>query len=117
MLTFLLLSHTLKKEGARTITAVLPYLAYARQDQVEEGSSLAAAWVGSLLQAAGVAKVVTVDVHSSATQACFPLPLLSLSPACLFAREITRLALQGCVATNQRGRHRHGPTILFSLGR
>lgn len=108
LLAFLLLSHTLHKENARTITALLPYLAYARQDQREEGASLAAAWVGTLLQAVGVTRVVTVDVHSPATQACFPLPLVSLSPASLFAREIARLEFQQAtlVAPDQGVRER-----------
>src|SRR5260370_20976239 len=91
MLSFLLLSHTLQKEGARTVTALFPYLAYARHDRPEEGKSLATAWVGSLLQASGIAKVITVDVHSPAVQELFPIPLVSLSPARLFAQEIKQL--------------------------
>lgn len=66
MLTLLLLSHTLKKEGARTITTLLPYLAYARHEKPEEGASLATAWVGVLLQASGIDDVITIDVHTPA---------------------------------------------------
>lgn len=93
LLSYLLLSHTLQKEGARTVTALLPYLAYTRHDRSEEGKSLATALVGSLLQASGIAKVITVDVHSPAAQELFPIPLVSLSPARLFAQEIKQLAL------------------------
>ncbi|HEU5377883.1 MAG TPA: ribose-phosphate diphosphokinase [Ktedonobacteraceae bacterium] len=92
-LSFLLLSHTLQKEGARTVTALLPYLAYARHDRPEAGESLATAWIGRLLQASGITKVMTVDVHSPAAQELFPIPLVSLSPAILFAQEIKHLAL------------------------
>src|SRR3977135_2653721 len=46
LLSFTLLGHTLKKEGAYKITALLPYLAYSRQDKNEPGRSLATAWVG-----------------------------------------------------------------------
>ncbi len=93
VLSFLLLSHTLQKEGARTVTALLPYLAYARHDRFEEGKSLATAWIGNLLQASGVARVITVDVHSPAAQELFSIPLISLSPASLFAQEIKHLML------------------------
>lgn len=94
MLSYLLLNHTLRKEGARTVIALLPYLAYTRHDRPKEGESLATAWVGKLLQASGVTRVITVDVHSPAAQELFPIPLVSLSPAGLFAREIKHLALQ-----------------------
>src|SRR6266571_9060175 len=53
-----LLSHTLKKEGARKVIALLPYLAYTRQDKQEEDKSMATAWVGALFQASGVDEVI-----------------------------------------------------------
>lgn len=93
LLWTLLLSHTLKKEGARTINALLPYLAYARDDKRKAGQSLATAWAGALLQASGLNEVITVDVHSSNAQRLFPIPVVSLSPAELFAQEIKRLSL------------------------
>jgi ribose-phosphate pyrophosphokinase len=91
LLSTLLLAHTLRKEGARSITAVLPYLGYARQDREERGKSLAVAWIGSLLQASGVDRVVTIDVHSSAAAARFPIPLRSLSPAAILGRAVAGL--------------------------
>ncbi len=68
LLSTLLLSHTLKKEGAHTIIALLPYLAYARDDKQKAGQSLATAWVGALLQTSDVDEVITVDVNSSLVQ-------------------------------------------------
>ncbi|GCE06008.1 ribose-phosphate diphosphokinase [Dictyobacter aurantiacus] len=95
LLSFLLLSHTLRKEGAHSIRAMLPYLAYARDDKWKEGKSLATAWIGASLQAAGVDSVLTIDVHNtSSIHALFPLPVTSLSPAAIFAREIEKYALQ-----------------------
>jgi ribose-phosphate pyrophosphokinase len=94
LVSLLLAAHTLKKEGAARVVAVLPYLAYARQDEPKPGSSLAAAWVGSLLAAAEVDRVVTIDVHSPKVRDLFAIPLESLSPAPLFAREIRALGLK-----------------------
>lgn len=94
LLGFSLLCHTLKKEGARSIRAVLPYLAYARQDRDEPGKSLATGWIGTLLQASGVDSVVTVDVHNEQVERLFPVPLDSLSPAQLFAGELKNLDLR-----------------------
>jgi ribose-phosphate pyrophosphokinase len=93
LLATLLFSHTLKKEGARTIIALLPYLAYARDDKQKTGQSIATAWVGALLQASGIDEVITVDVHSTTAQRLLPMPVVSLSPADLFAQEIKRLSL------------------------
>lgn len=93
LLSVLLLAHTLKKEGARQVIAVLPYLGYARDDKDKSGGSLATAWVGSLIQASGCDQVITVDVHSERAKTLFPLPLVSLSPAGVFAEAIARYGL------------------------
>jgi ribose-phosphate pyrophosphokinase len=93
LLSTLLLSHTLKKERARTIIALLPYLAYARDEKQKAGQSVATAWVAALLQASGVDEVISVDVHSITAQGLFCIPVISLSPAELFAQEIKRLSL------------------------
>jgi len=90
MLSVLLLAHTLKREGASRVTALLPYLGYARQDRADPGQSLGIAWAGELLGAAGVDEVLTVDVHSPRAAACFPMPLRSLSTARLFAQTLKR---------------------------
>ncbi len=92
-LSYLLLCHTLRKEGAEEVVALLPYLAYSRQDRREPLGSLGAAWAGTLLGAAGVGAVITVDVHSPHLDPLFPMPLVSLSPAPIFAEEIRRRSL------------------------
>ncbi|HLK57524.1 MAG TPA: ribose-phosphate diphosphokinase [Chthonomonadaceae bacterium] len=94
LLSTLLLCHTLAKEKGVGITALLPYLAYARQDRVEAGKSLGSAWVGEMLWASNVDEVVAFDVHSAAIYTLYPVPLRSLSPAPLFAAKIKELGLQ-----------------------
>lgn len=88
LLSLLLLAHTLRKERAAKITAVLPYLAYCREDKVKPGESLATAWVGSLLKSSGIDEILTIDVHSERDKQLFPIPLISLSTADLFATVI-----------------------------
>ncbi len=92
LLATFLLSHTLKKDGARTVTALLPYLGYARHDKQEPRKSLAASWVGEVARASGVDHVITIDVHSSAAVRLFPISVQSLSPAGICAAELARLA-------------------------
>jgi ribose-phosphate pyrophosphokinase len=93
LLSTLLLSHTLKKEGAQRVTALLPYLGYARHDRAEPRKSRAAAWLGAMLHASGVDAVIAIDVHSPLIHQLFPVPVASLSPAPLFAAELGKLAL------------------------
>jgi ribose-phosphate pyrophosphokinase len=93
LLSTLLLAHTLKKGGASRVTAILPYLAYARHDKDKPGESLATAWAGALAEASGVDGVITVDVHSEKTKGLFPVPVVSLSPAQVFAEALHRCGL------------------------
>jgi ribose-phosphate pyrophosphokinase len=88
LLSMALLSHTLKKEGANKVTAVLPYLGYSRQDKSKPGKSLATGWLGSILQASGVDEVITVDIHSERSKQLFPIPMTSLFPDQVFAHAI-----------------------------
>jgi len=90
LLSFLLLAETLKKERADKITAVLPYLAYSRQDKDKPGESLGTEWVGALLKSSGIDEIITVDVHSARDQQLFPIPLISLPTDNLFADVIRR---------------------------
>lgn len=91
MVSFLLLCHTLKKENAYRITALLPYLAYSRHDKKLYQRSYGAALIGGLLQASGIDEVVTMDVHSPNVKKLFPIPLISISPAKTFAHELAKL--------------------------
>jgi ribose-phosphate pyrophosphokinase len=93
LLSVLLLADTLKKKLAGKITAVLPYLAYSRQDKDKPGESLGTAWVGALLKSSGIDQVLTIDVHSERDKQLFPIPLISLSTDSLFAEVITRHGL------------------------
>lgn len=95
MLAMLLLCHTLKKEGAREVVALLPYLAYSRQDKDHGGESLAAAWTGALLRGSRIDRVITFDVHSSRAARLLGMPLVSLSPAAAFARRLESIRFDG----------------------
>jgi ribose-phosphate pyrophosphokinase len=103
MVSLLLLAHTLKQHGAARITGLLPYLAYAREDKLKPGQSLATSWAGALLEASALDEVWTVDVHSQHDQELIPLPLRSLSPAALFGECLKEagLADAGFVAPDE----------------
>ena len=93
-----LLAHTLRRSGARTVTAVLPYLGYARQDHAERERSLGLAWAVALLDACGVDEIVTLDVHNPAATSSLPVRVRSLSPAALLAGALCREDLTATIA-------------------
>lgn len=93
IVSLLLLAHTLKKEGAAHLSVMSPYLSFARHDKAKPGESLGIQMIGQLFQAVGIDEVVTVDVHSKNDHELFAIPLVSLSPAELFARCITEMNL------------------------
>lgn len=93
LLSTLLLAHTLRKDGASEVVGLLPYLAYSRQDKDKPHQSLAAAWSGALMKASGFDRVITIDEHSLEDERLFPIPLVSLSPARLFAEALKQYGL------------------------
>jgi ribose-phosphate pyrophosphokinase len=93
MVSLMLLAHTLKKEGADRITGLLPYLAYAREDKIKAGQSLATAWMGVLLKASAFDQIWAVDLHSEHDKQLYPIPIESLSPAAIFAECLKQYGL------------------------
>jgi ribose-phosphate pyrophosphokinase len=98
-----LTAHALRRAGAQRVTAMLPYLAYARQDRAGRTESLGLAWVGELLRASGVSDVVCVDAHCADASELLGLPLTSLSPAGLLTTALTEAWIEGvtCVAPDE----------------
>lgn len=76
----------LKDASARRVTAVLPYLCYARKDQKSEARGpVTTRYLASLLEAVGADHIVTIDVHDiPAYQNAFRLPTENLEAGKLF---------------------------------
>jgi len=88
-----------KRNGARKITAVVPYLAYARQDKMFlQGENISIETVGSMLSAAGVNELITVNVHQTDALAKFPFPARSLSAIPLLAEYFVKRGMRKAFA-------------------
>ena len=76
IMELLLVIDALKRSSAKTITAVIPYFGYARQDRkVAPRTSISAKVVANLISNAGATRVVTVDLHAGQIQGFFDIPL------------------------------------------
>lgn len=81
-----LIADAAKRHGAERITAVVPYLAYARQDTMFlQGEAISTEAVARMLRAAGVNSLITVNVHHEKVLANFPFPAKTVSAIPLLA--------------------------------
>jgi len=76
LMELLIMIDALKRASARRITAVLPYYGYARQDRkVEPRVPITAKLVADLLEAAGIDRVLALDLHAGQIQGFFKVPV------------------------------------------
>lgn len=81
-----LIANASKRNGAKKVTAVIPYMAYARQDRVFlQGETISIEAVVQMLKAAGVDNLITINVHQEKMFAKFPFPARSVSAIPLLA--------------------------------
>ena len=74
IMELLIMIETAKRAGAKRITAVLPYFIYSRSDKKDQSRvPVTAKLMAKILEAAGVDKVLTCDLHNSAIQAYFDI--------------------------------------------
>ena len=79
----------LKRSGAKSVAAVIPYLGYQRQDHVfRDGEAVSLQVIIKTLESTGVTKIVTLDLHSVKIPELFHLPIEHLSAIPLFAKKI-----------------------------
>lgn len=90
LVRLLLFLATIKDDGASRVTAVIPYLAYARKDrQTKARDPVATRTLARLIEAVGADAVVTVDVHNlAAFQNAFRCHNWHLDTRAMFARHL-----------------------------
>ena len=77
LMELLLMTDAIRRASAYRITAVIPYLGYARQDRRLRSARvpITAKLVANMITSVGTARVLTVDVHSEQIQGFFDIPL------------------------------------------
>ena len=76
VMELLIMVDALRRASARSITAVIPYYGYARQDRkVAPRTPITSKLVAQLLETAGVNRVVSVDLHAGQIQGFFNVPV------------------------------------------
>ena len=77
LMELLVMADAMRRASAARITAVIPYLGYTRQDRRSRSSRvpITAKVVANMITAAGIDRVLTVDLHADQIQGFFDIPL------------------------------------------
>ncbi len=90
----LLMVDAAKRASARRIVAVMPYFGFARQDRKDKPRvSIGAKLVANMLTAAGVDRIMTMDLHADQIQGFFEVPVDHLFASSIFLPYIQQLRL------------------------
>jgi len=91
LMELLICIDALRRSSAKSITAVIPYFGYARQDRkVVPRTAISAKLVSNLITNAGADRVLSVDLHAGQIQGFFDIPVDNLFSTPIFARHIKR---------------------------
>ena len=98
LMELLLMVDAAKRASARKIIAVIPYFGLARQDRKDKPRvAIGAKLVANMLMAAGVDRLMTMDLHADQIQGFFEVPVDHLYASTVFFPEIQKMAESGNV--------------------
>ncbi len=98
LMELLIMVDALKRASANTITALVPYYGYARQDRkTRPREPITAKLVSDLITVAGAHRVVAVDLHAGQIQGFFNIPFDNLTASLLFQEYFTRTQIKDAV--------------------
>jgi ribose-phosphate pyrophosphokinase len=94
LLELLLMIDAAKRASAKSIVAVIPYYGFARQDRKDKPRvSVGAKLIANLLTAAGVNRIITMDLHSDQIQGFFDLPVDHMYASSIIIPYLQKLGL------------------------
>ena len=89
LMELLIIADALRRSSAARITAVIPYFGYARQDRrTKARTPISAKLVANMMVAAGIERVLTMDLHAAQIQGFFDIPVYNLYASPIFALDI-----------------------------
>jgi ribose-phosphate pyrophosphokinase len=85
LMELLIMVDALRRSSAKSITAVTPYFGYARQDRKAASRvPITAKLVADMIEASGIDRVITIDLHAAQIQGFFNIPVDNLFGSILF---------------------------------
>jgi len=88
LMELLLYIDAFRRASANTVTAVMPYFPYARQERMARGrESISARVVATMLETMGASRVIYMDIHAPAIQGFFDIPVDPLTALPVMAEQ------------------------------
>lgn len=117
ILELLIMIDAAKRASARNIVAVMPYFGYARQDRKDKPrTSIGAKLMSNLLTAAGVTRIITMDLHADQIQGFFEIPVDHLFASNVFIPYVQNMNLDNiCIASPDTGGTKRASTYAKAL--
>ena len=77
LMELVLMVDALKRASARSVTAVIPYIGYSRQDRRVRSARvpISAKVIADMLREVGISRIITLDIHSEQIQGFFSFPV------------------------------------------
>jgi ribose-phosphate pyrophosphokinase len=124
----LLMIDAAYRASAYKIVAVIPYFGYGRQDRKDKPRvAIGAKLIANMLAAAGVSRVMTMDLHADQIQGFFDVPVDHLFASSIFVPFIRKLGLEnlaiaspdmgGTKRANVYANHLHSPLVICHKSR
>ncbi len=90
LMELILIIDALKRASVKSITAVIPYFGYSRQDRRIRSARvpISAKVVADMLSNAGVTRIITLDIHSEQIQGFFSFPMDNIYTANLMVKDL-----------------------------
>lgn len=86
LMELLIMADALKRASARSVTVLMPYYGYSRQDRkAQSRQPITAKLVADLLQTAGINRIICIDLHAAQIQGFFDVPIDNFPAAPLLA--------------------------------
>lgn len=101
VMELLIMADAFKRASAKNITAIVPYYGYARQDRKARGREpITSKLMADLMEASGITRVVTIDLHAAQIQGFFNIPFDHMPGGPLLAEYIKDKNLEDLIVVS-----------------
>jgi ribose-phosphate pyrophosphokinase len=91
LMELLLIADAAKKAGCISVTAIIPYFGYGRQDKASgKDSAIATNLVARLIEESGIDKIITLDMHSERLKDFFKIEIVNVDLSDLFVNVLSK---------------------------
>ncbi|WP_022792866.1 ribose-phosphate diphosphokinase [Marinococcus halotolerans] len=98
LMELLIMIDAMKRASAKTISVVLPYYGYARQDRKARAREpITAKLIANLLETAGATRILSLDLHATQIQGFFDIPVDQLQGEPILSRHFNEKGLEDLV--------------------